>query len=372
MTNRRRIVYVTDGVSPSVIGGMQSTSRKHISWLAEADHELVVVYSRSVGRGKLDLPGEHIFVPWPKRRGSNVFNPARYVNELRAYSAVVAETIERTRPDVVYSEGPLLERYLRQSAAQRCPVIFHAHGLEMYQDWGSLLANLKSLPLRPLVRYHALNADVVLSQGGRLTEILVKRIGVDPSRIRLLSNCHLPSETLTVERKHDRKQHFLFVGRDESRKGLSNLLCAFERYNTDATLSVVGTSAPRRLAARNVSFHGEIRDRAAMMQFYADADFLVLPSLAEGMPTVICEAFSEGLPVIASDAGAVPIAVKHGKTGFLVPPGEVESLADAIGQALAMPQHEYVAMCEACLAQADDVLSPTRVRETLLRIIDEC
>ncbi len=74
----------------------------------------------------------------------------------------------------------------------------------------------------------------------------------------------------------------------------------------------------------------ELRDR------FAAANVFVLPSVpeAEGgmdnLPTVIMEAMATGLPVISTGVGGIPEMVVENETGFLVSPGDVVALADAI------------------------------------------
>ena len=67
-------------------------------------------------------------------------------------------------------------------------------------------------------------------------------------------------------------------------------------------------------------------------------DLLVLPSRNEGMGRVIVEAMAAGKPVIGSNIGGIPDLVEHGKTGFLVPPGDEVALADAIAQLIENPE----------------------------------
>jgi glycosyltransferase involved in cell wall biosynthesis len=50
------------------------------------------------------------------------------------------------------------------------------------------------------------------------------------------------------------------------------------------------------------------------------------------MPTVILEAMATGLPVVATDVGAVAEVVDHGATGFVVPPLDAEAIAAALEQ----------------------------------------
>ncbi len=60
-------------------------------------------------------------------------------------------------------------------------------------------------------------------------------------------------------------------------------------------------------------------------------DITVLPSLyKEGLPNVLLESMSMGVPVVSSDLGGVPEIVINGKTGFMVEPGNSDQLANAI------------------------------------------
>jgi 2-deoxystreptamine N-acetyl-D-glucosaminyltransferase/2-deoxystreptamine glucosyltransferase len=69
----------------------------------------------------------------------------------------------------------------------------------------------------------------------------------------------------------------------------------------------------------------------------ASLDVLVLPSVYEEMGSVLTEAMAAGLPVVASDVGGIPEVVRHGETGLLVPPGDVDALAAALDRVVAEP-----------------------------------
>lgn len=66
-------------------------------------------------------------------------------------------------------------------------------------------------------------------------------------------------------------------------------------------------------------------------------DVLVSSSRWEGMPNVIMEAMAAGRPVVATAVGGTPELVKHGETGFLVPPGNPSALAAAVLRVLEHP-----------------------------------
>lgn len=363
---RRRILYVTDGFAPFVIGGMQAYARRQLETLAAAGHEVISVSSRD-GAATGDLPWRNIALPWPGRTGFDRVNPWRYVNDLKRFSVAVSSIADEVAPDLIYAEGPLIHDYLHR-AKRPARTIFNPHGLEMFQRKGSLAEDLRSWPLRGIVADHARRADltVCLSDGGQLMRIL-RRIGVRPDRIVVLPNA--APETVAGPRcGQSGKARFLFVGRDEPRKALPLLVEAF-RGIEGAELDVIGAEALPGAPA-TIRFHGAIRDRERIRGFYADADFLVAPSHAEGMPTVILEAFAAALPVIATDVGGNAALVRTGETGFLIPRADRPALEAAIRDAMRMPDSDYARQSAACLGMATSSFSTQNARDRLLTLVD--
>ena len=74
--------------------------------------------------------------------------------------------------------------------------------------------------------------------------------------------------------------------------------------------------------------------RADIDRVYSQFDFLVLPSLSEGHPMVILEAWKNGVGVVATRAGGTPEVVEHEETGFLTDIGQPDQLGRAILRAL--------------------------------------
>ncbi|WP_168412920.1 glycosyltransferase family 4 protein [Bacillus salacetis] len=81
----------------------------------------------------------------------------------------------------------------------------------------------------------------------------------------------------------------------------------------------------------NVKFKGFIKDVGPVLR---QADILVHPSLQETLPHTVIEAQVSGVPVIVSDAAAMPEMVKDGETGLVFPQGDSEALAQRISSLL--------------------------------------
>lgn len=131
------------------------------------------------------------------------------------------------------------------------------------------------------------------------------------------------------------------VGSFEHRKGHPILFEAISRLVTDSLpnvhLMMVG-DGPDGYALRNKAKELGIEQNITFFPFtdepqyvFECADITVLPSLyKEGLPNVLLESMSMGVPVVSSNLGGVPEIVVNGKTGFMVEPGNAEQLADAI------------------------------------------
>lgn len=74
---------------------------------------------------------------------------------------------------------------------------------------------------------------------------------------------------------------------------------------------------------------------------------LVLPSFVEGLPVVIMEAFAMGRPVLSTFVGGIPELVKPGENGWLMYPGDVDSLKAALMDVLATPVSQLSDMGQA-------------------------
>ena len=88
-------------------------------------------------------------------------------------------------------------------------------------------------------------------------------------------------------------------------------------------------------------------------QFLKKIDLFVFPSHFEGSANAIIEATQMGIPTIAFKTSSMPEMVKDGETGYLIPPFEVEKMADKIIKLIQQPKllEEFSKKCEAFLNQ---------------------
>lgn len=136
----------------------------------------------------------------------------------------------------------------------------------------------------------------------------------------------------------------LFVGRLVGVKGLFVLLDALARLGRrDLRLTLIGDGADRaalEAEARRLGIEARFlgyRSQSAVADALREADALVLPSFAEGVPVVLMEAAASGLPVVATRVAGVEELVCDGESGIVVPPGDAAALAGALERLADMP-----------------------------------
>ncbi len=181
--------------------------------------------------------------------------------------------------------------------------------------------------------------------------------------------------------------YVLFVGRFVEKKGIPHLIEAMrllERAGAKARLVLIGDGPlaedlkkQAQGLAHTATFLGWAPN-SEVRRWMRGALALAVPSIAardgdaEGLPNVIIEAMAAGVPVIGSRHAGIGEAIEHGRTGFLVPPGDANALAAAIRELIDDP-HKRHALGEAGQRRAaehfDAVAQSRRLEETLLSVV---
>jgi sugar transferase (PEP-CTERM/EpsH1 system associated) len=186
-----------------------------------------------------------------------------------------------------------------------------------------------------------------------LTRYLVSRISVDPLRVTTICNgvdtrrFHPPTDATPApsDWPFERPAHWVIgtVGRMQAVKNQTLLVRAFLRLLEQhpalrgrLRLAMCGDGSLRAqcmalLAASGASDLAWLPgERADIPELMRALDVFVLPSLGEGISNTILEAMACGLPVVATDVGGNAELVEPGRTGMLVPSGDVDALAAAL------------------------------------------
>lgn len=246
------------------------------------------------------------------------------------YSATVEliRLIRQVRPDLIHahsSKAGLLGRLAAR--VTHTPAVYTAHGWA-FADGVPLWRKMVAIPAERLAARWC-KCVITVSEADK---VLAGRYGFPGDKIITIHN-GVPDVSQRADAgRDDVPAHIVMVARFAPPKDQALLLRALARVNVPFRLSFVGTGEMeeqnRQLAcqlglADRVEFLGDRNDVAEIL---AGAQIFVLTSNWEGFPISILEAMRAGLPTIASDVGGVREAVFHGRTGYLVPKGDVNAL----------------------------------------------
>jgi len=210
----------------------------------------------------------------------------------------------------------------------RIPVVFTVHG--------SNLLDLKAKSPRALLEKFILTRikyDRVISVASNFLNYqnVNKEIKVIPNGVAI-------EEFDQIKVKKPKDFQILFVGREDPVKGLKYLKEAFK---------IVEKEFPQT----KLKIISQGWDRIELIKEYKKSHLFVLPSLSEGQPLTLLEAWASKLPVVVTKVGDNPLMVKNGVNGFLVEPKNVQSLADKIIKVLKDNKRELMGEKGYCLVK---------------------
>jgi glycosyltransferase involved in cell wall biosynthesis len=205
--------------------------------------------------------------------------------------------------------------------------------------------------LAPLAaRWAYPRADAVVAVSGGVADDLTGSLGLSRGGIRVIPNPLTPRIATRADAapahewlRDGGSPVLLSVARLTAAKDIPTLLRAFAklRAGRPARLLVLGEGEERRRLETLVSQLGHDADvdlagyAPNPYSAMAAADAFVLSSRREGLPTVLLEALSLGMPVVATDCPSGPREIlEGGRLGRLVPPGDPDALAGAMDAAL--------------------------------------
>ncbi len=356
-----RIGIITNLYPPHARGGAENVIVRTVGQLLAMGHDVFVITGQPKELGTqilLDRSSTervYRFFPW------NLYftlDDYKYPAIVRLFwhiidafgwsSAAKVRTILQTeRPDVVITHnlkgiGLNTPRVIR---AEKIPHIHVIHDLQLIYPSGLLMAGSERVPdwqkpLYSLYKYYCRtrldDPDAVISPSEYLKSEYLKAGFFKKTSATVLRN-PLPNNSQPRSPQRPPGPLTLFyVGQLADHKGIEFLLQAFSELSLDKRLLIVGDGPLRSRVEQAAGMDKRIRYLGYMppeelAKFYSVVDAVVVPSLCyENSPTVIYEALSSGLPVLAARIGGVGELVQEGKTGYLFKAGDLADFSRAI------------------------------------------
>lgn len=167
-------------------------------------------------------------------------------------------------------------------------------------------------------------------------------------RLRIV-HCGVEPEAYGKVVRVKRGKRVAFVGRLDPVKGVPLLIDAFaevKKTHRDAELMIIGDGPKRadcEAQAAVLGLDGAVdfkgyQPSQAVAELLEEADLLVLPSFAEGVPVVLMEAMASRIPVIASRVAGVNELIDDGVSGYTIPAGDLDTLVAKMDHLLGDPE----------------------------------
>lgn len=265
----------------------------------------------------------------------------------------VARIVRRTRPDLIHAhfgfdgveawpvarqlDVPLLVTLHGSDITTRMDWFAQGRAGRRWKDYPGRLARLARQRRASFVAVSENIRQAALEAGVPDAKIFVRPIGVDTARF-------LPSG----QPVGSRGRKILFIGRLVEKKGCDILLDAFDRLRRelpDVELVIAGDGPERSVLTTRaadmtgVRFVGSV-NHDAVRALLAETRVFCLPSVtaasgdAEGLPLVILEAQSAGIPVVTSARGGATEGILDDVTGYAVAERDVTTLVDRLRRLL--------------------------------------
>lgn len=305
-------------------------SIRHVNEMVDRAEVLLLLPSHT-SREYLSLLDSRVrFEPFHKPR---LRQPVRQF----ATALTLLRRIHRFIPDVVHFQNGHMYFNLVMPLIKKFPLVITIHDAQQHlgdHESGHTPQRIMDFGFR--------RADRVIVHGRSLVDTVAEKFAFDPSHIHVLPHIAL-GDTQSPLPISDAGQSILFFGRIWQYKGLEYLVRAMPQVNAEfpeAKCIIAGRGEDlqhyRQWMDDPAAFviHNDWISDEHRSQLFANCSMVVLPYIEASQSGVIPLAYAFEKPVIATRIGGLPDMIEHGQTGLLVPPRDVEALAEAICQLL--------------------------------------
>ena len=341
-------ILIVTGIFPPDIGGPATYVPEVARELAQRGHEVTVLTTSEPEHLQSD-DGHYPFRVIRMNRRTNLLLRSLYF--VRTIGTHLAHN------DVVFCNGVFLETtvanfFIKRPFVQKIvgdPAWERArnrgwtkHGFERFQKGRH---DLRLELLKKLRAFRARQADRIIVPSHYLAGWVAKW-GIPPERIMTIPNgVKVDSSVVPARTPLTTAKKIITVGRFVSWKCIDGVIEAISGIE-NVGLIICGDGPERKTLeelcqrlklAHRVYFAGQ-KNRNETLALMAACDLFILNSTYEGLPHAVLEAMMVGLPVVATRAGGTTELVQEGETGFLINPGDIDSLQGKLLKLLNSPE----------------------------------
>ncbi|MGB6538918.1 MAG: glycosyltransferase family 4 protein [Xanthobacteraceae bacterium] len=253
----------------------------------------------------------------------------------------IARRIAALAPDVVHGHGAKAGALVRLAPRRNAVRVYTPHGGSLVYAPGSTAARFYLALERLLNR----RTDLFLFESDYIAQQFRARIGTPPGLVHIVHNGVGEAEFAPITPAADGAD-LVCIGELRDLKGIDVLLGAMAMLKDAGRplTAVIAGEGPQRdeLAAltQNLGLGAQVRfvGYRAAREAFAMGRILVVPSRAESLPYIVLEAAAAAMPIIATRVGGIA-EIFGTEASQLLPAGDVDALAHAIGAALDDPAH---------------------------------
>ena len=301
-------------------------------WALEKDYDVYTIGIRDPKVSIAPRTARNYYSDCPQRPG--ISKDAFNFSELRK----IAQFVKENQVDILYFESQHLWNAFLMVLCPRCKKVVAVHDVIPHDG-------NRAMDLSNYVTCH--QADHIVLRNKKYKQTLIKRYRISGEKITCIDLWrYCPPEDEPVFEKQ-----FLCFGRIRKYKGFDLLKKIIEK-TPEMHFRVVGepdeASRPLVEEIKQLS-NAEVTDQEVtdeeMRALFHKADWIVLPYSEATQSGVITDACLLSRPVIAFDVGAISEQIEDGKTGFLIPAGDVDAFSQKIKEVNAFNKEQLASFC---------------------------
>lgn len=319
-------------------GGGEVVEWNTLLELAKRGHSIHVVIGKSQNLPKVPNATFHVIPSYSRHGVIDYTSSILYLIKSSSFKNI--DLIHGFHPEMVFIN--MFYKMIKK------PIIHEIHFPQLYPYTFEDILKYRNRPkaMRWALHLHcdklaAMCSKKVITPSNYMKNLIVRTYNLHNEKILVVPN-GINEDILQIQRQNQKngKIKLLFIGRLVPQKGIDVLIKSIKNINSiyNIELNIIGEGKQKKeyfqlakmLKISNfINFIG-FTTEYTKIKYLMESDILIVPSRSESFGITVVEGMSAELPVIGSAVGGIPELINHNKTGILVPPNNVQALANAI------------------------------------------